>query len=403
MFQSTRPARGATAATRSVETQAMVSIHAPRAGRDTRLTAPTGHAPRFNPRAPRGARHYAKLPEVVALAFQSTRPARGATDLQIPVGLHHLFQSTRPARGATKPLLPVCIDGCFNPRAPRGARHSSPDAATRLSVFQSTRPARGATLLEQHYSPNAHGFNPRAPRGARPRQPSSFFACSMFQSTRPARGATGCPWSWAWWTRCFNPRAPRGARRFPPFLVLIPARVSIHAPRAGRDRVPMVLGVVDPLFQSTRPARGATISSFPRTHTRASFNPRAPRGARHFLLSSYSYLREFQSTRPARGATGSASFRISHTSLFQSTRPARGATAHMPPASSPPAVSIHAPRAGRDVVRWFAGAPWACFNPRAPRGARLTRFKLDFLLQRFQSTRPARGATGVRTDRHFPP
>src|ERR1039457_6646375 len=56
-------------------------------------------------------------------------------------------------------------------------------------------------------------------------------------------------------------------------------------------------------------------------------------------------------------------------------------------------VSIHAPRAGRDrcaALVWYAVSG---FNPRAPRGARLSRLSYNTTIQAFQSTRPARGAT----------
>jgi len=57
MFQSTRPARGATSLVRPPSVLAVVSIHAPRAGRDARTRRVLRKA----------------------LVFQSTRPARGAT------------------------------------------------------------------------------------------------------------------------------------------------------------------------------------------------------------------------------------------------------------------------------------------------------------------------------------
>ena len=101
----------------------MISIHAPREGRDQgeakglRMFGISIHAPRegrdlcgsrrrpvpldFNPRAPRGARLEAELDMRHADEFQSTRPARGATR-GIP--------SARRRRSY------------FNPRAPRGAR-----------------------------------------------------------------------------------------------------------------------------------------------------------------------------------------------------------------------------------------------------------------------------------------
>ena len=58
----------------------------------------------------------------------------------------------------------------------------------------------------------------------------------MFQSTRPARGATGLH---------------RHSTHLPD--------VSIHAPRAGRDRHDVDRIPDDFEFQSTRPARGATV------------------------------------------------------------------------------------------------------------------------------------------------
>ena len=80
------------------------------------------------------------------------------------------------------------------------------------------------------------------------------------------------------------------------------------------------------LFQSTRPARGAT-----------------------FVVQQLieEYLR-FQSTRPARGAT-QFSVRPKARRLFQSTRPARGATNDLEYQAPPYGISIHAPREGRDL------------------------------------------------------
>ena len=101
-FQSTRPAGGATKVTRSLVATVIVSIHAPRGGRDYA----TFYIPRrfmcFNPRAPRGA-----------------RPARAKKRDNDGV-----FQSTRPAGGATPPdVAPVALD-VVSIHAPRGGRDS---------------------------------------------------------------------------------------------------------------------------------------------------------------------------------------------------------------------------------------------------------------------------------------
>ena len=191
-FQSTRPARGATHAHLRRRRGARVSIHAPRTGRDhlrlVLLLDPlvSIHAPRtgrdrtlmagspppscFNPRAPHGARHRYMTDEFATLAFQSTRPARGATMRQwtLPTTRGVSIHAPRTGRDERE-LRAWQSEVGFNPRAPHGARR---------------------VHWHERY---AHiCFNPRAPHGAR--QP----ACS--RSTR--------------WQSRFNPRAPHGARRY---------------------------------------------------------------------------------------------------------------------------------------------------------------------------------------------
>jgi len=56
-------------------------------------------------------------------------------------------------------------------------------------------------------------------------------------------------------------------------------------------------------------------------------------------------------------------------------------------------VSIRAPRAGRDARQLDATLLYMGFNPRAPRGARRDRLERVENFLKFQSARPARGAT----------
>ncbi len=280
----------------------------------------------FNPRAPRGARPFGPSAASIQLCFNPRAP-RGAR--QCDCAFPHpaaKFQSTRPARGATplgiatSPVRPVSIHA---PRAGRDLRLPLQTAIGPVSIHAPRAgrdpPARDGERLRRC-------FNPRAPRGARPGPPRRLDLHSRFQSTRPARGATGrssgafqCPdvsihapragrdrldGEGATVVPGFNPRAPRGARPLPRFHRVCPGLVSIHAPRAGRDG-------------NGAPSAAACFS----------FNPRAPRGAR-------------PSSPPAgRG-----------TPRFQSTRPARGATMWECTITFKTAVSIHAPRAGRDPI-----------------------------------------------------
>ena len=82
--------------------------------------------------------------------------------------------------------------------------------------------------------------------------------CYAFQSTPPARGATGLLDGNARENLDFNPRPPRGGRH-PPNISIVPhPLISIHAPREGGD---LSTGMTPKptIFQSTPPARGATV------------------------------------------------------------------------------------------------------------------------------------------------
>ena len=124
--------------------------------------------------------------------------------------------------------------------------------------------------------------------------------------------------------------------------------ISIHAPREGGDRAFLYAPARHQIFQSTPPARGATLAH-----------------------CSYPAMLGFQSTPPARGATRNNPDSSRH----------------------PHIISIHAPREGGDAS-FLIGRSWASdFNPRPPRGGRpKTPQHMRFSIG-FQSTPPARGAT----------
>ena len=160
-------------------------------------------------------------------------------------------------------------------------------------------------------------------------------------------GATESPIVSAMPTVDFNPRAPCGARPRADCEVDAFVTISIHAPRVGRDAYRVNL------FRQ-----------------RADFNPRAPCGARR---------RGCRNGCPAR--------------QFQSTRPVWGATARRHTARRCVAISIHAPRVGRDPSAALNVKSCCAFQSTRPVwGATKNLHPLDKVM-RFQSTRPVWGAT----------
>ena len=193
---------------------------------------------------------------------------------------------------------------------------------------------------------------------------------SMFQSTRPGRSATSCD--------CGH---------------LAYHIVSIHAPRAERDDVNGNIWKPLQVFQSTRPGRSATYLRLKMLLHISCFNPRAPGGARQLTFHQSPLTAQFQSTRPGRSATFAADAVLAmkpvsihapraerdlHNAVtavtdswFQSTRPGRSATAaHNWFVCFFHSVSIHAPRAERDIGPTEKPFLSDGFNPRAPGGAR---------------------------------
>ena len=213
--------------------------------------------------------------------------------------------------------------------------------------------------------------------------------------------------------------------------------ISIHAPRTGSDRAAWT-ATRSPGNFNPRSPHGERRRLRRNRECTSNFNPRSPHGERRARTRPSRTSATFQSTLPARGATLYALDSMSSNSIFQSTLPARGATAALTPARGrlhkfqstlpargategyqkagrDPAISIHAPRTGSDgskcgrsVAAVFQstlparGATSAStagdghtshFNPRSPHGERRPAPSADQHHQPFQSTLPARGAT----------
>ena len=96
------------------------------------------------------------------------------------------------------------------------------------------------------------------------------------------------------------------------------------------------------------------------------FNPRSPHGERRNSSTEARIAYQFQSTLPARGATIESLVWVGDTS-FQSTLPARGATDYLDGRTEREGISIHAPRTGSDSPYVYISGSARNISIHAPR------------------------------------
>ena len=140
--------------------------------------------------------------------------------------------------------------------------------------------------------------------------------------------------------------------------------------------------------------RGATQGNARHHQWPVYFNPRAPCGARRAVQEQYAPNQHFNPRAPCGARPGSPTATIMLT-LFQSTRPMRGATASSSarPCTARRYFNPRAPCGARHRRPLSISFLLKYFNPRAPCGARLLMMPDSYILSKFQSTRPMRGAT----------
>ena len=156
----------------------------------------------------------------------------------------------------------------------------------------------------------------------------------------------------------FNPRTPRGVRHVMACPLPFSHAISIHAPREGCDRRLDDGCLYGRQISIHAPREGCDPHCWAIAFAKPDFNPRTPRGVRPFLSRCYGCYPKFQSTHPARGATicGASPYPVKCISIhapregcdfsfllnlevgekFQSTHPARGATVGLPDIVSSP-------------------------------------------------------------------
>ncbi len=167
----------------------------------------------------------------------------------------------------------------FNPRAPCGARR----------------------CFCKNIIPQNNNFNPRAPCGAR----------QWILLSRRSKGY-------------FNPRAPCGARREVSVILYRELRISIHAPRVGRDSLCNRSFASRYNFNPRAPC-GARLQGLRKRFNAGNFNPRAPCGARRNGFCDRPRRYHFNPRAPCGARRWYQPQAVSHFE-FQSTRPVWGAT-----------------------------------------------------------------------------
>ena len=125
--------------------------------------------------------------------------------------------------------------------------------------------------------------------------------------------------------------------------------ISIHAPRAGRDQTNLDFLVILKNFNPRAPCGARLINEHKTMGIETNFNPRAPCGARLKPCSVKDLVKSISIHAPRAG---------------RDMEPSKLAMA-------PLVISIHAPRAGRDLFFFLNVSQLVNFNPRAPCGARL--------------------------------
>ena len=303
----------------------------------------------FNPRSPHGERPSRQQSTPAASNFNPRSPHGERRHPTHRRPEYRPFQSTLPARGATRAASQSQQPPAISIHAPRtGSDNAEANQKFRAISISIHAPRTGSDLSLLRFPANVHDFNPRSPHGERPDRASPS-------------GGQGY----------FNPRSPHGERPLSPatfsapvvFQSTLPARgatiarelvrellkISIHAPRTGSDPRAGDERGSGKAFQSTLPARGATAGDDLTPPDECHFNPRSPHGERLAQGYQINPTTIFQSTLPARGATLSKLI-VGPAPEFQSTLPARGATSAQFPSNQKSAISIHAPRTGSDLL-----------------------------------------------------
>ena len=347
----------------------VISIHAPRTGSDTVRPPRRWTRKDFNPRSPHGERQNDQRWDHPKTSISIHAPRTGSdADGKQPNTVNSSFQSTLPARGATQLKAVNIQNRYFNPRSPHGERRQRGAQALSPAPFQSTLPARGATL---------HRL--------------AFFFHLIISIHAPRTGSDCMILPGAIDGGDFNPRSPHGERPYSPPKNGGLKDISIHAPRTGSDDATPSASAARPAFQSTLPARGATCTTedaaimwgisihAPRTgsdstatrayRTTTHFNPRSPHGERRSRPCKSAMRRHFNPRSP-HGERRNPARHKRCAGHFNPRSPHGERHDGTDKRLMDELISIHAPRTGSDCTSAATPPRTPHFNPRSPHGER---------------------------------
>ena len=126
-------------------------------------------------------------------------------------------------------------------------------------LFQSTLPARGATKLVAVFARDREDFNPRSPHGERRLARATRKRDNIISIHAPRTGSDEALFAIARAITRISIHAPRTGSDSTLQSYKIHLLISIHAPRTGSDGSPASGSIPAASFQSTLPARGATV------------------------------------------------------------------------------------------------------------------------------------------------
>ena len=142
-------------------------------------------------------------------------------------------------------------------------------------------PHTGRDLLQSGRNRAEKDFNPRAPYGARRLLGLAVPLGICISIHAPHTGRDAAHRIFCIGNRAISIHAPHTGRDCFSAGGRFQSSISIHAPHTGRDLGRYGVLRYVPIFQSTRPIRGATWSAWRSWKPPTDFNPRAPYGARH--------------------------------------------------------------------------------------------------------------------------